>query len=93
MGQLKVQAQELAVGQSPPPPSWPLPYRAPATEPHQTVVGAAFPPAGAPSAETLDYVVKAITAGLLLLALPALLMLLATDPVRLMTGSARKHVG
>jgi hypothetical protein len=72
------------------PPTWP-----PRWDGHgPTLVGSVgFPPPGAPSAETLDYIVKAITAFTLVLGLPAIVTLLVSSPTRAMAGAARKHVG
>jgi hypothetical protein len=46
-----------------------------------------------PSQAQLDYTTKLITAALLLLALPALISALVTDPSRLLAGLSRRHVG
>jgi hypothetical protein len=53
---------------------------------------AAYPPAGWPSKEQADYTTKLITAGLLVLALPWLVIKLLTDPGAVFAGAARQHL-
>lgn len=51
-----------------------------------------FPPKSWPSREQLEYVIRAITAFLMLLALPWLIKKLITDPGGLFAGAGRQHV-
>jgi hypothetical protein len=90
-----IRAEKLAGGGPPPSPAgaWPPSWQT--TDP--TAPGGAlrrgYPPPAWPSVDQLDYTVKAITALLLVLALPALVMLLLTHPDRLLIGLGRRHVG
>jgi len=79
-------------GRAPAPdPEWPPAYQSQATDPDTGEI--AFPPGWAPSAATLDYLQKAITVALLLLALPYLLGRLARNPGGLARDLGRKHTG
>lgn len=87
------QTAELFAGGVMPPASgaWPPPYATHSDRGH--VVGrVSYPPPGWPRLDQCEYTIKLITAGLLVLALPALVALLVTRPEQLLTGVARKHV-
>lgn len=57
-----------------------------------TVPRRSFPPKSWPTKEQLEYVIRAITAGLMLLALPWLAYKLVTNPGAIFAGAGRQHV-
>jgi hypothetical protein len=69
--------------------TWPPAFQTPARDVQTGDV--AFPPPWAPSAGTLDYTVKAITALFLVLALPYVARRLVTNPAGLVGDLGRKH--
>jgi hypothetical protein len=84
----------LVVGQ--PSPSWPPPWD-PAAGPPPGAGGEPTPPRGYPpptwpSQGQLDYTKSAVTALLLVLALPWLAYKLVTNPGEVLAGAGRQHI-
>jgi hypothetical protein len=78
------------------PPESPAPPASGAAEPPAAAPardgGRWQPPAWAPSMEAVQYVKEAVTALLLVLALPYVVYKLLTDPAKLFQRAGRKHV-
>lgn len=72
---------------------WPPTYGPPDAHGPTPAPSGGFPPAGWPSKDQLDYIQKAVTALVLVLALPWLVVKLLTQPEAVFAGAAKKHVG
>lgn len=75
------------------PPAWdPAADAQPAAASHAPAARG-YPPTGWPTRDQLDYTKAAITALLLVLALPWLSYKLVTQPSEVLAGAARQHIG
>jgi hypothetical protein len=85
----------LVVGRSEAwPPAWDpaAPAAGPAAPPTAQAPPTGYPPPGWPTKDQLDYTNKAVTALLLVLALPWLAYKLVTRPSEVLSGAARQHI-